>query len=142
MFKKLFNLKNNLAEAGTAAGVAGQVVKYPGVRAAIHGNTAVILGVVRQGWGGHAHIRRLGIEILADGSVAAAVVAVAGGAVVGEVNHRLSEPLRTRLEGILLLLRAGGDGGVARALEELRFFTTDVKILGVYPADSFREDHV
>ena len=33
------------------------------------------------------------------------------------------------------------DVGVARALEELRFFTTDVKILGVYPADSFREDH-
>ena len=33
------------------------------------------------------------------------------------------------------------DAGVARALEELRFFTTDVKILGVYPADSFREDH-
>ena len=30
---------------------------------------------------------------------------------------------------------------LARALEELRFFTTDVKILGVYPAASFREDH-
>jgi prephenate dehydratase len=30
---------------------------------------------------------------------------------------------------------------VRRALEELRFFTTDVKILGVYPADAFREDH-
>ncbi|MDP3967243.1 MAG: prephenate dehydratase [Nocardioides sp.] len=30
------------------------------------------------------------------------------------------------------------DIGLARALEELRFFTTDVKILGVYPADSFR----
>ncbi len=28
--------------------------------------------------------------------------------------------------------------GLARALEELSFFTTDVKILGVYPADSFR----
>src|SRR5215203_2754523 len=27
---------------------------------------------------------------------------------------------------------------VRRALEELRFFTTDVKILGVYPADPFR----
>jgi prephenate dehydratase len=27
---------------------------------------------------------------------------------------------------------------VARALEELEFFTTDVKILGVYPADPFR----
>ena len=33
------------------------------------------------------------------------------------------------------------DPGVARALEELSFFTTDVKILGVYAADSFREDH-
>jgi prephenate dehydratase len=30
------------------------------------------------------------------------------------------------------------DPGLARALEELAFFTTDVKILGVYPADSFR----
>ncbi|MEO6510612.1 MAG: prephenate dehydratase [Nocardioides sp.] len=28
---------------------------------------------------------------------------------------------------------------VKRALEELRFFTTEVKILGVYPADPFRE---
>ena len=31
------------------------------------------------------------------------------------------------------------DPGVKRALEELAFFTTDVKILGVYPADSFRQ---
>src|SRR4029450_1756749 len=31
------------------------------------------------------------------------------------------------------------DLGVARALEELTFFTTDVKILGVYRADPFRE---
>jgi prephenate dehydratase len=31
------------------------------------------------------------------------------------------------------------DLAVARALEELRFFTTDVKILGVYPADAFRD---
>jgi prephenate dehydratase len=30
------------------------------------------------------------------------------------------------------------DLGVRRALEELAFFTTDVKILGVYPADDFR----
>lgn len=30
------------------------------------------------------------------------------------------------------------DLGVKRALEELRFFTTDVKILGVYPADPSR----
>jgi prephenate dehydratase len=28
--------------------------------------------------------------------------------------------------------------GLARALEELRFFTTGVKVLGVYPADPFR----
>ena len=32
------------------------------------------------------------------------------------------------------------DVGVARALEELAFFTTDVKILGVYPADPFRAE--
>jgi prephenate dehydratase len=32
------------------------------------------------------------------------------------------------------------DVGLARALEELRFFTTDVKILGVYPADPFRAE--
>jgi prephenate dehydratase len=30
------------------------------------------------------------------------------------------------------------DIGLARALEELRFFTTEVKVLGVYPADAFR----
>jgi prephenate dehydratase len=32
------------------------------------------------------------------------------------------------------------DRGVALALEELEFFTTDVKILGVYPADPFRAE--
>lgn len=31
------------------------------------------------------------------------------------------------------------DAHVARALEELAFFTTEVKILGVYPADPFRD---
>ena len=31
------------------------------------------------------------------------------------------------------------DVGVRNALEELAFFTTDVKILGVYPADPFRD---
>ncbi|MFW6772842.1 prephenate dehydratase [Nocardioides sp. CPCC 205120] len=30
------------------------------------------------------------------------------------------------------------DPGLARALEELSFFTTDVKVLGVYPADAYR----
>ena len=30
--------------------------------------------------------------------------------------------------------RPAGDPGLARALEELAFFTTDVKVLGVYPA--------
>ena len=30
------------------------------------------------------------------------------------------------------------DPGVKNALEELAFFTTDVKVLGVYPADAFR----
>jgi prephenate dehydratase len=30
------------------------------------------------------------------------------------------------------------DPGVRRALEELEFFTTDVTVLGVYPADPFR----
>jgi prephenate dehydratase len=30
------------------------------------------------------------------------------------------------------------DPPVARALEELAFFTTEVKILGIYPADPFR----
>jgi len=32
------------------------------------------------------------------------------------------------------------DVGLAHALEELAFFTTDVKILGVYPADPFRAE--
>ena len=30
------------------------------------------------------------------------------------------------------------DAGLARALEELTFFTTEVRVLGVYPADPFR----
>ena len=30
------------------------------------------------------------------------------------------------------------DPSLARALEELTFFTTDITILGVYPADTFR----
>jgi prephenate dehydratase len=30
------------------------------------------------------------------------------------------------------------DLGVKRALEELQFFTHEIKILGVYPADPFR----
>ncbi|HWJ81765.1 MAG TPA: prephenate dehydratase [Nocardioides sp.] len=30
------------------------------------------------------------------------------------------------------------DPGLKRALEELAFFTTDIKVLGVYPADAFR----
>ena len=30
------------------------------------------------------------------------------------------------------------DPPVARALEELAFFTTEVKVLGIYPADPFR----
>ncbi|MDF1604620.1 prephenate dehydratase [Nocardioides sp. YIM 152315] len=34
------------------------------------------------------------------------------------------------------------DLGVRRALDELAFFTTDVKILGVYPADPFRDRDV
>jgi prephenate dehydratase len=33
------------------------------------------------------------------------------------------------------------DLGLKRALEELQFFTTEVKILGVYPADPFRSEH-
>ena len=32
------------------------------------------------------------------------------------------------------------DIGLKRALEELAFFSTDVKMLGVYPADPFRGD--
>ena len=32
------------------------------------------------------------------------------------------------------------DPPVARALEELRFFTTDIKILGVYPAAPGRRE--
>ena len=32
------------------------------------------------------------------------------------------------------------DPGLKNALEELAFFTTDVKVLGVYPADPFRAD--
>jgi len=31
------------------------------------------------------------------------------------------------------------DPGLKRALEELAFFTTDIKVIGVYPADEFRD---
>ena len=31
--------------------------------------------------------------------------------------------------------------GLARALEELRFFTTEVTVMGVYPADPFRQEN-
>jgi prephenate dehydratase len=31
-----------------------------------------------------------------------------------------------------------GEPALANALDELAFFTTDIKILGVYPADPFR----
>ncbi len=31
------------------------------------------------------------------------------------------------------------DAGLARALEELAFYTTDITVLGVYPADGFRQ---
>jgi prephenate dehydratase len=32
------------------------------------------------------------------------------------------------------------DTSVRNALEELAFFTTDIKILGIYPASPFRAD--
>ena len=43
MFKKLFDVKSNLLEAGVSAKADAKQVKYPGVRDAIDGNTAVIL---------------------------------------------------------------------------------------------------
>ena len=33
------------------------------------------------------------------------------------------------------------DPGLKRALEELEFFTTDIRLLGTYPADPFRQDN-
>ena len=38
----------------------------------------------------------------------------------------------------MALDRDASDAGLARALEELSFFTTEVTILGVYPAHPFR----
>ncbi|MDD5364336.1 MAG: 2-oxoacid:acceptor oxidoreductase family protein [Gallionellaceae bacterium] len=43
MFKKLFDKKTDMHDAGTSARLEGQPVKYPGVRDAIDGNTAVYL---------------------------------------------------------------------------------------------------
>ncbi|BBH17323.1 prephenate dehydratase [Nocardioides baekrokdamisoli] len=33
------------------------------------------------------------------------------------------------------------DPGLKRALDELAFFTTDIKVIGVYPADAARDEH-
>ncbi|MFA5082925.1 MAG: 2-oxoacid:acceptor oxidoreductase family protein, partial [Hydrogenophilaceae bacterium] len=43
MFKKLFDKKTDMHDAGTSTRLEGQPVKYPGVRDAIDGNTAVYL---------------------------------------------------------------------------------------------------
>jgi pyruvate-ferredoxin/flavodoxin oxidoreductase len=43
MLKNLFSAKTHLLEAGVAAKANAKQVKYPGVRDAIDGNTAVIL---------------------------------------------------------------------------------------------------
>ncbi len=50
---------------------------------------------------GQTHVRRFRIKILADLRFSAAVVAVASGAMIGEVGPRFAENFGGRREGIL-----------------------------------------
>jgi hypothetical protein len=52
---------------------------------------------------GQAHVRRFRIEILADFSLPAAVVAVADSAIIGEVSPRLAEILGLSVKGFFAL---------------------------------------
>ena len=73
----------------------------------------------------------------------AALYKALGGFATNGVNMTKLESYMVGGEFIATQFLAEVDGhpdepGVARALEELTFFTTDVTILGVYPADPFR----
>jgi prephenate dehydratase len=73
----------------------------------------------------------------------AALYKALGGFATNGINMTKLESYMVGGEFIATQFLAEVDGhpdeiGLARALEELRFFTTDVKIMGVYPADPFR----
>jgi prephenate dehydratase len=75
----------------------------------------------------------------------AALYKALGGFATNGVNMTKLESYMVGGEFIATQFLAEVDGhpndvGVKRALEELAFFTTDVKILGVYPADPFRSE--
>jgi len=75
----------------------------------------------------------------------AALYKALGGFATNGVNMTKLESYMVGGEFIATQFLAEVDGhpddvGVRRALDELAFFTTDVKILGVYPADPFRRE--
>ncbi|WP_296604679.1 prephenate dehydratase [Nocardioides sp.] len=75
----------------------------------------------------------------------AALYKALGGFATNGVNMTKLESYMVGGEFIATQFLAEVDGhpddvGLKRALEELAFFTTDVKILGVYPADPFRAE--
>jgi prephenate dehydratase len=77
-------------------------------------------------------------------NVPAALDKAMGGFATNGINMTKLESYMVGGEFIATQFLAEVDGhpddlGLARALEELRFFTTDVKIMGVYPADPFRQ---
>ncbi len=77
----------------------------------------------------------------------AALYKALGGFATNGVNMTKLESYMVRGEFTATQFLAEVDGHpedlpVSRALEELSFFTTEVKVIGVYPADGFRTDSV
>ncbi len=76
----------------------------------------------------------------------AALYKALGGFATNGINMTKLESYMVDGEFTATMFLAEVDGhpeemGLARALEELRFFTTEIKILGVYPASPFRDAH-
>jgi prephenate dehydratase len=76
-------------------------------------------------------------------NVPAALYKALGGFATNGVNMTKLESYMVNGEFTATQFLAEVDGhpddlGLSRALEELTFFTTEVKVLGVYPADPFR----
>src|SRR5713226_1299493 len=68
-----------------------------------------------------AQVRRLGIEALADRGIAGSFVAVADGAMIGEMQARVAKIVRRGWDRILLLAGTGGNGHVANVAREHGF---------------------
>src|SRR5260370_6194501 len=68
-----------------------------------------------------AQVRRLGIQTFADRGVAGSFVAMADGAVIGEMQARVAKIARRGWHRILLLAGTGGNGHVAGVAREHGF---------------------